>query len=856
MRILKKNPILTIVNSYLVDSPQPSTISYLWNFGSLLGLCLVCQIISGILLAMHVRHFAFFVILNELRYLSVIKIKSFYLGIRGNLLLNLACRKKVYLFMKLLVSDKSDEVSKFTNFSNVWLKLYYLKSNLQQNQAGIHSLDSYGRCQICDGVGVHDSIKTAELMYCNNVTIKGMSRQPKGTCSYKECIMVFTKGSNTYVKGAFDKSVLLEYANSNRLGNTNIFGIGMQKRNVANIGLRYYSIDSGENHKNVLKRLNDLHNFSTNYPNKYIDRRLYSEFILSKVLYIIAYNKLRSNPGMMTPGINPTTLDGISDEKLDKLIEDLRTGTFKFTPAKRIYIDKPSGGIRPLSLGNPIDKLVQEVMRMVLEAIYEPLFSNNSHGFRRNKSCHTALRYIFSHFKGCTWWIEGDIEKCFNSIPHDKLINVLEEKIKDKRFIQLIKLALNAGYMFDRKLEYDIVGTPQGSIISPILANIYLDKLDKFIENIKLDFDSNIKCRSRYNRYKEYRSIESKLGKAKKRPNTDKKLLRKLSIKLRNTPTRFKSAYDNKLMYVRYADDWIVAINGSYKETVLIKDKIIKYCKEKLDLTVSTKKTKITNTYTDHVLFLGTNIKHSGRRDVIRKLGHKVRSPGILMLTAPMSRIAKKLANGGFHRYHKGLTKTIWLHLELSQIIHLANSVIRGYLNYYSFVYNRNRLVGYVYYIVKDAVLRTIAAKMRLRTRAQVIKKYNKNLYIYNYDSILDKNLPKNKRKPKLIIQFINVSKCYRMDLWNFKIKVSDIVQTCIPALYADSISLATVLAHKCMICKSDYRVEMHHIKQLKDISHKKGGLDYLMSKARRKQIPLCRSCHMQYHYGNLIIPK
>lgn len=165
--------------------------------------------------------------------------------------------------------------------------------------------------------------------------------------------------------------------------------------------IRSYSTGSGKNLK-VLERLNDLYKFSKSNPDKIIDRKLYNNFILNKELYLIAYDKLKSKPGMMTPGINPTTLDGMSHEVLDNLIEKLKYGTFKFTPAKRIEIDKANGGKRPLNLGSPIDKLVQEVIRLILEAIYEPTFYDISHGFRPNRSTHTALRHVFTQFKGCT----------------------------------------------------------------------------------------------------------------------------------------------------------------------------------------------------------------------------------------------------------------------------------------------------------------------------------------------------------------------------------------------------------------------------------------------------------------------
>lgn len=831
MAIRKSHVYLSLANSYLIDSPQPSSINYWWNLGSLLGLCLVIQIATGIFLAMHVRRCASFVILIKARYYFVHIIKSLTLGISGNRLLNLAWWEKVYFSLKQVRASISDEIS------NLWLKLHYLKINFRQDQAGSLCLACNGTSFICDDVGVHDIVRTTDKLYISNTNIKGMSDQPKDIdVLNKRRTAVFTKGSNTYVKGGTDKSVLIRYNNVNTLWNTRP---SIRKSVPAIISIRLYSTGSGENLK-VLERLNDLSNYSKDNPSKHIDRKLFNNFILNKDLYLFAYDKLRSKPGMMTPGINPTTLDGISHEIIDKLIDDLKDGTFKFTPAKRIFIDKASGGQRPLSLGNPLDKLVQEVIRLVLEAIYEPTFYDISHGFRPNKSTHTALRYVFTQFRGCTWWIEGDIEKCFDTIPHDKLLNLLRSKIKDDRFIALISKSLKAGYMLTREVKYDIIGTPQGSIISPILANIYLHQLDEYILSLKSEFDSNIKSRSGYNRNRDYRKTEYELSRGKKR-GADKNILRSISSRLRNTPTRIKSEVDNKIVYVRYADDWIVAVNGSYRQALEIKSKITKYCQEVLNINISENKTKITNSYKNHILFLGTNIKHAVRNDIIKRSGHLTRSPKFLMLTAPMSKIAKKLSQAGLHTNHIGKTKTIWLPLELSQIIYLANSIIYGYLNYYSFVYNRSRLTGYVYYIVKDSVLRTIAAKMRLKTRGQVINRYGKNINIdiYKDDKVIKK------------VSLTNVTSEYKMNVWNFKQSSSNIL-----SLFASSISMASILGSNCSVCGSEYRVEMHHVRKLKDLKLDKSDLNYLMSKRRRKQIALCRNCHMKHHNGTLTIPK
>lgn len=843
MTFRKTNPYLNIVNSYLIDSPQPSSINYWWNLGSLLGLCLVIQIASGIFLAMHVRRWGSCVNPGKVGYYFVHIIKSPNLGTLGNQVLNLACWEKVQYLSKLLGGSVSDEIS------NIWLKLDCLKINFQSSQAGDLCLDSYGANYSRDSVGVHDTVRTTSLRYINNINIKEMSDQPKeiNILNTRETT-VSTKDSNIYVEGETYKSVLYSLTQpswtkgmkyNDRNVSWNISTRNIQKSVSVVNSIRFYSTGSGKNLK-VLEKLNDLSKFSKNYPDRTIDRKLYNSFILNKDLYLFAYNNLKSKPGMMTPGINPTTLDGMFNEILDDSIERLRSGTFNFTPAKRIEIDKLSDGKRPLS--TPLDKLVQEVIRLVLEAIYEPIFFNISYGFRPKKSTHSALRYVFTQFRGCTWWIKGDIQKCFDSIPHDKLIALLSDKIEDKRFIALINKALKAGYMLDREVKFDIVGTPQGSIISPILANIYLHQLDTFILDLKAKFDSNIKSRSQYNRNSAYRSIESKLGTARKN-DADKSTLRNLSRKLRNTPIRFKSEVDNKLMYVRYADNWIVAINGSHDAAVKFKNLISDYCYNELGITLSESKTKITNSYLDHILFLGTNIKHSTRRDVVKARGHLIRSPGFLMLTAPMSRIAKKLHLAKFQRDHKGLTKAVWLSLELPQIIHLANSVINGYLNYYSFVYNRNRLTGYIFYIIRDCVLRTIAAKMRLKTRAQVTKKYGSqvSVKVYNKDGSVLKT-----------VSLKNVSKLYRMNLWDFKADVSNNL----PSLFATNVSMASILGSVCSVCSSEYRVEMHHVRKLNNLKLDRSDLNYLMSKRRRKQIALCRSCHMKHHNGTLTIPK
>src|SRR6266567_1996410 len=201
-------------------------------------------------------------------------------------------------------------------------------------------------------------------------------------------------------------------------------------------------------------------------------------------LFLMAYGRIYRNAGAMTKGTTEETADGMAQDKIAKIIEDLRHERYRWSPARRVYIPKKNGTKRPLGVQSWSDKVVQEVIRLLLDAYLEPQFSPNSHGFRPERGCHTALREIYHHWKGSVWFIEGDISKCFDALSHELLLSILRETIKDQRFLRLISGLLKAGYLEDWRWNQTYSGTPQGSIVSPILANLYLDKLDKFVENV------------------------------------------------------------------------------------------------------------------------------------------------------------------------------------------------------------------------------------------------------------------------------------------------------------------------------------------------------------------------------------
>jgi group II intron reverse transcriptase/maturase len=201
-------------------------------------------------------------------------------------------------------------------------------------------------------------------------------------------------------------------------------------------------------------------------------------------LFLLAYGRIYANKGAMTPGVTEETVDGMSMAKIARIIDAMRSECYRFTPVRRTWIPKKNGTRRPLGLPTWSDKLVGEVVRLLSEAHYEPTFPDRSHGFRPGRGCHTALREVAETWTGTTWFIEGDISDCFGSLDHQVLLPILAEKIHDNRFLQLISRMLKAGYMDDWVFGATLSGAPQGGVVSPILSNIYLDRLDKFAETV------------------------------------------------------------------------------------------------------------------------------------------------------------------------------------------------------------------------------------------------------------------------------------------------------------------------------------------------------------------------------------
>ena len=341
--------------------------------------------------------------------------------------------------------------------------------------------------------------------------------------------------------------------------------------------------------------------------------------LYNRNLYLRAYGRIYSNQGATTKGVTAETVDGMSLAKIDRIIEALRYERFRWTPVRRVNIPKPNGKTRALGIPTWPDKLLQEVIRMILEAYYEPQFSDRSHGFRPNRGCHTALSNVTTHWTGVRWFVEGDIKGCFDNIDHDVLLSVLGEKLHDNRFLRLLKYLLKAGYVEDWKYGRTLSGTPQGGIVSPILANIYLDRLDKFVENVLIPAHTRGSDR-RDNR--EYTRLLNQAARQRKRGNHAKAL--QLRKQMQQLPSR--DPYDpgyRRLRYVRYADDFVLGFIGPKVEAQQVKESLETFLRDTLKLELSKEKTLITHATSQAARFLGYELVNQQANDQFDRNGRR-----------------------------------------------------------------------------------------------------------------------------------------------------------------------------------------------------------------------------------------
>lgn len=600
-----------------------------------------------------------------------------------------------------------------------------------------------------------------------------------------------------------------------------------------------------EKSERVLKALSD-HSQSSDY--KY--ERLY-RYLFSEEMFAVAYQRIYAKQGNMTPGTDGKTIDEMSLERIERLIVSLKDESYQPHPARRVYIPKKNGKKRPLGIPSFEDKLVQEVVRLLLEAIYEGHFEGTSHGFRPHRSCHTALGMIQKSFAGAKWFIEGDIKGFFDNIDHNVLISILRERISDERFLRLIRKFLNAGYVEDWKYNKTYSGTPQGGIVSPILANIYLDKFDKYIKEYAAKFRKG----DRRSINPDYWRLNNKKNRLKQKlQKTSDEQMRKsylyeiaqLSKQMLSIP--HKDAMDadfRRLQYVRYADDFLISVIGSKSECETIKADITQFMREQLKLELSDEKTLITHAQ-DKAKFLGYEI-FIRKSDAVKRNKDGVLKRdfnGAVVLTLNSAVIQKKLTEYNALEVRNIDGKDIWWSkprrymtpMKPEDILAQYNAEIRGLYNYYSLATNVSKECASFAFIMKMSMFKTLGWKLNTSAR-KVRQKYQKDK-----DFVIPYNDAKGKQKYRV---FYNEG--FKKRNAQFDVDYDKLPQT----MYVPYPSLVERLKDgRCELCGKDGKVVMHHVRTLTKL---KGNNEWekLMLQRHRKTLVVCEDCNsMIQNYG------
>ncbi|HEL2731371.1 TPA: reverse transcriptase [Streptococcus suis] len=563
------------------------------------------------------------------------------------------------------------------------------------------------------------------------------------------------------------------------------------------------------------------------------------KLLFNRELYLIAYAKLYPNNGAMTKGVTEETIDGMSIQKIDMIIEQLRQETYYWRPARREYIPKKNGKNRPLGIPVWSDKLLQEVIRMILEAYYEPQFSEHSHGFRPKRGCHTALQEIQT-WKGTRWFIEGDISSYFDTIDHDVLITMLSRQIQDGRFIRLIKNMLEAGCLDDWKFHKTISGTPQGGVISPLLANIYLHQFDKWVgEELIPQYTrgKKQKANSAYNRLS--RRIKCYQDKG------DYKKAHQLIVERRNLPSvdTYDTSY-RRLRYVRYADDFILGFTGSKAEAKAIKKQIGDFLNTKLSLELSQEKTLITHATGESAKFLGYEIKAQRVNDYIDNKGRRSAN-GVIALFVPASVIESKCRQ--YMKNGKAIHRNNLLHDDDFSIVQTYQQEYRGLVQYYILAQNLSWF-SKVYWYMETSLLKTLAFKHKSSIN-KMLAKYKTTTTSTNGRTVpcLQVVVPRED-KPPLVATWGGISLSY---------KKKAVIEDAPYQVYGGRTELIKrLLANKCELCGSEENIEVHHIRKLADLNKHNGKLvpkwKEIMSARCRKTLVTCRDCHHAIHNGSI----
>ena len=553
--------------------------------------------------------------------------------------------------------------------------------------------------------------------------------------------------------------------------------------------------------------------------------------LFNPALFLMAYGRIYANDGAMTPGACGETADGMSLAKIGRIIDALRHERYRFQPVKRVYIPKKnSRKMRPLGLPSWSDKLVGEVVRILLEAYYEPRFSGRSHGFRPGRGCHTALAEVADVWSGTTWFIEGDIADCFGSLDHSVLLGILGEKIRDNRFLRLIRNMLRAGYLEDWTWNATFSGAPQGGVASPVLSNIYLDRLDKFAETVLIPEYTRGKSRKAN---PAWTKVARAIAAARRRG--DRAAVRDLRQQRRGLPTGDPGdpGY-RRLRYIRYADDHLFGFTGPKAEAEQIKQRLARFLHDDLKLELSPDKTLITHARTQAARFLGYDItvQHSLSRPAVN---------GVIGLRVPTAVITAKTAP--YLKHGKPWHRPELMNLDDPAIISAYGAQYRGLAQYYLLAGNVSRLHR-LRWVMETSMLKTLGAKHR-STVTKMARKYKAvTVTPHGPRACFEARTERPGRKP-LVARFGGIP---------LKRQKKAVLDDRLPAPATRRKELVTrLLKGRCEWCQQRAPVQAHQARKLADLG-KPGPAQpewaSLMARMRRKTLIVCVPCHQLIHNG------
>jgi group II intron reverse transcriptase/maturase len=545
-------------------------------------------------------------------------------------------------------------------------------------------------------------------------------------------------------------------------------------------------------------------------------------------LYLLAYGRLYSNDGAMTPGADGETVDGMSLEGIGRIIGALRGERYRFQPVKRVWIPKKNGKLRPLGLPSWSDKLVGEVVRLLLEAYYEPRFSGRSHGFRPGRGCHTALTEVAETWTGTTWFIEGDISDCFGSLDHDVLLSILAEKIHDNRFLKLLRSMLQAGYLEEWEWNATLSGAPQGAVASPVLSNIYLDRMDKFAETVLIPEYTRGRRRAAS---PAYQKVQKAIARA--RGASDRAALRLLRKQQRSLPAGDpRDPRYRRLRYVRYADDHLLGFTGPKAEAEEIRDRLARFLREDLKLELNQDKTLITHARTGAARFLGYEITVQHSRD-------RPQVNGVIGLRVPRAVITAKCAP--YLRLGKPGHQPQLKNLGDYEIISAYGARYRGIVQYYLLagdVFRLNRLR----WVMGTSMLKTLAAKHRSTVTTMARKYQATTVTPRGKRSCFEARIEREGRKP-LVARFGGIPLARQ--------KKAVIDDRPIPPVTGPKELITRLRAGWCELCGKRAGVHVHQVRKLADLvtpGQPQPAWAQHMARKRRKTLIVCPPCHDSIH--------